>query len=74
MDGYGLVAPVVQLIFMLKIAEKQQKPSAIALTRAAEKRKNYILLKELEVLIQSSDVKMAALKRVNALREEEKKF
>ena len=48
--------------------------NCVILTRDATKRKNRILLEELELLIQSSDVKGRALYRVRELREEEKKF
>jgi hypothetical protein len=59
---------------MRKIAEKQQKPSAIALTREAAHQRRKIILGELDAIMQTSDVKMAVAKRISKLREEEKKW
>ena len=59
---------------MRKIANKQRKPSAIALTGEAAKQRRKIILGELNTLIQTSDVKMAVIKRINELKKEEKKW
>ena len=59
---------------MRKIAEKQQRPSAIALTREAASQRRKIILGELETIIQASDVKMAVANRISELGEEEKKW
>ena len=59
---------------MRRIAEKQQRQSAIALTRETASQRRKIILGELEAIIQASDMKIAVANRISELREEEKEW
>ena len=59
---------------MRRIAEKQQRQSAIALTKETASQRRKIILGELEAIIQASDMKIAVANRISELREEEKEW